>query len=64
MCEEQLVESFINATKSLKRHLIDRFGDEICFYPAGRQVKVYASDMNPCQFSVATMKGYELEIMI
>ena len=44
----------------LKRRILEEFEDKISFYPTGRQVIVYSSDVNPCDYSESTLKGHGL----
>jgi len=58
--EEHASNHIIDNTRQLKRKLIETFGDKIDFFPSGRQVIVYSCEVNPCQYSVATIKGFGL----
>ena len=49
--------SSVNKTCHLKKYLTEKFGDEISFFTTGRNCVVHASDINPCQYSIATIKG-------
>ena len=44
----------------MKREIIKNFEEEINFYPCGRHLLVHPSDINPCTYSIATLKGYGL----
>ena len=57
ICDEDDSEPLISETRSLKRRLLTEFPEELGFYPTGRQVIVHATDMNPCEFSAATLRG-------
>ena len=50
----------ITNTKELKRKLISQFPEELSFFPNGKYVIVHACDINPCEYSVATLKGHGL----
>ena len=50
-------EPIINNTRELKRRLVEEFGDDISFFPTGRNCLVHCSYMNPCEYSIATTKG-------
>ena len=54
---EHNVELFTLHTESLQRFLEKQFGDEIGYFPFVRQVLVYSSDTNPCQYDASTLKG-------
>ena len=54
------IESPIKQTKYLRNELQRRFPDEIDFAPVGKYIIVYMSDMNPCEYSIATLKGQGL----
>ncbi len=55
--EEQDIAPVINHTVALKRDLIAEFGEDIAFFPSGKYIIVHASNMNPCQYSIATLQG-------
>ena len=57
LCVEQRVNNFINNTRTLKRTLVDKFGEELGFYSVSRYVIVFSTDVHPCEYSVATLKG-------
>ena len=57
LCSDyELDEPIITNTKQLKRKLVEHVGD-IIFFPNGKYVIVHASDINPCHYKVATIKG-------
>ena len=60
MFAEQSIPPIFISTKELKNRLIDRFNGTIGFFPAGLPVVVHSPDMNPCLYSVATLKGFGL----
>eukprot|EP00794_Sanderia_malayensis_P008681 gene8681-9616_t len=60
MFEEQSIQPIFICTEELKRRLIDRFDDRIGFFPTGRHVIIHSPDLNPCQYFVATLKGFGL----
>ena len=55
--EEANLDSPIRETKTLRRKLESKFPERIGFYPSGKYLIVYSSDVNPCTYSVATLKG-------
>ena len=59
--ENGLDEPVITNTRSLKRHIIERFPDDISYYPKGKYLIVHCSDMNPCEYAVAVLKGKGLK---
>ena len=50
----------IDNTKELKRRLIKKFDEKIGFFPSGKQLIVFSIEVNPCQYSVATLDGFGL----
>ena len=60
MSEENGVIPIVKHTVELKRRILEEFEDKISFYPTGRQVIVYSSDVNPCDYSESTLKGHGL----
>ena len=50
----------IDNTKELKRRLIEKFDEKIGFFPSGKQLIVFSIEVNPCQYSVATLDGFGL----
>ena len=56
--EESGMDPVVTSTATLKRRLIEEFGDEIGFFPTGKYVIVHSSSINPCEYSVATLKGH------
>ena len=48
----------INNTKELKRKLTSQFPEELAYFPNGKYVIVHPSDIIPCEYSVATLKGH------
>ena len=47
-------------TKELKRRLTKKFEEKIGFFPWGKQLIVFSIEVNPCQYSVATLDGFGL----
>eukprot|EP00795_Rhopilema_esculentum_P000574 gene574-10262_t len=47
----------IQTTQTLKRRIIDECGPEISFYNSGKYLIVHASDVNPCEYAIATLHG-------
>ena len=60
MSEENGVVSVVKHTVELKRRILEEFEEKIGFYPTGRQVIVFSSNVNPCDYSEATLKGHGL----
>ena len=58
--ENGLEDSVIKTTSTLKRKINETYSDEISFFPKGKFLLVHSSDMNPCEYSVATLHGYGL----
>ena len=50
----------IASTSVLKKRLASEFEDTLGFYSTGRVVIVYSSDMNPLEYTAATLKGHGL----
>ena len=50
------VPPFTN-TRSLKRFIIKKHEDNISFFPKGKYLLVHASEMNPCEYTLATLHG-------
>ena len=50
----------IDITKKLKRRLIEKFDEKIGFSPSGKQLIVFSIEVNPCQYSVATLDCFGL----
>ena len=49
--------SVIPKTCQLKKLLTEKFGDDIAFFISGRNCIVHSSKINPCEYSIATIKG-------
>ena len=47
----------LNKTCEMKTLIGAQFGDGIDFYPSGRNIIVHNSRVNPCEYSLATIKG-------
>eukprot|EP00794_Sanderia_malayensis_P019707 gene19707-21653_t len=60
LSDEKGVDSPINNTAAMKKKLICVFSERLGFYPSGRQVIIYSSDMNPIEYMAATLKGHGL----
>ena len=52
--------SEIRYTWQLKKVIHDRYHDDIGFFRSGKHVIVYSHHVNPCQYSVSTLKGFGL----
>ena len=50
----------IDNTKELKRRLIEKFDEKNGFFPSGKQLIVSSIEVNPCQYSVANIDGFDL----
>ena len=50
----------IDNTKELKRRFIEKFDEKIGFFPSVKQSIVFSIEVNPCQYSVATLDGFGL----
>ena len=55
-------ESIILINKTLKRKIIHTFPEQISFYPNGKYLIVQSSNINPCHFIVAVLKGEGLKV--
>ena len=55
----RLTEPIISNTKTLKRRIIDKFLDDICFYYEifkDKDLKVHTSNVNLCEYVLAVLK--------
>ena len=61
-----LTELFISNTRTLKRRIIEKFTDDISFYPKDKYLTVHSRDVNqfvhsryvnPCESVLVTWKG-------
>ena len=57
----ELTEPIISNTRTLKRRITDKFSDDISFQPKGKYLIVHSSDVNPCWYVLAILKGKELK---
>ena len=57
MTKERGVSALILRTNQLRKRLEEKFGDDIGFFSSGKHVIVHSAWLNPCQYSVATLKG-------
>ena len=55
--DHELEPPAIDNTKELKRFIIKHFEDKINFFPSGKYLLVHPIDINPCSYSIATIKG-------
>eukprot|EP00794_Sanderia_malayensis_P016364 gene16362-18007_t len=55
--EQHLERPAITETKSLRRLLEKELGDQIGFFPSGIYRIFHSTDINPCEYSVATLHG-------
>ena len=56
-----LMEPIISNTRTLKRRIIDKFSDDISIYPKDKYLIVHSSDVNPCEYVLAILKGKGLK---
>ena len=56
-----LTESIFLNTRTLKSRIIDKFSDDISFSPKGKYLIVYSSDVDPCEYVLAYLKGKQLK---
>ena len=47
----------LSKLNGLTEPIIDKFSDDISFYPKGKYLIVHSSDINPCEYVVAILKG-------
>ena len=52
-----LTEPIISNTRTLKGRITDKFSDDISFYPKDKYFIVHNSDVHPCEYVLATLKG-------
>ena len=57
LCEEYGIGAIYEHSVSLKRDLLAKFTDQIDFFPCGKYVIVHSSNINPCEYSIAVLKG-------
>ena len=55
--EQGLEDAPITRTRSLKRRIVDKFGEDVSFFPNGKYLIVHASGINPSLCSIATPQG-------
>ena len=60
MSEERGICPPINHTSALKKKIVNEFQERIGFYSTVNQVIVYSNDMNPLDYTAATIKGHGL----
>ena len=58
--ENGLHDPVIVNTTTLKRKILEKYGDDISFFPKGKFLLVHASDMNPCEYAIAALHGFGL----
>ena len=56
-CNDFGLATIWKSTKSLRNKLEEKFGDNIAFNPNGFCVIVHSSTMQPCDYSLSTIKG-------
>ena len=47
-------------TRSLKRFLLKELEDDIAFFPSDKLLVMHSPEVNPCKYSVATLRGFGL----
>ena len=52
-----MTEPIISNTRTLKRKIIDKFSDDISFYPKDKYLIVPSSNVNSCGYVPAILKG-------
>ena len=57
LCDEHDIEDPVRYTSAFRTELSRRFSEEINFTSSGKHVIVYSSQVNPCDYSIATLKG-------
>ena len=57
----RLTEPIISNTRILKRRIIDKFSDEISFYPKDKYLIVHRSHVNPREYTPVLLKGKGLK---
>ena len=55
--EQELGVPAIEHTSTLKMYLVKHFKEDIGFFPSGKYLLVHPIDINPCTYSVATLRG-------
>ena len=56
-----MTEPIISNTRTLKRKIIDRFSDNISVYPEEKYLIVHSSNIDPCEYVLAILKGKGLK---
>ena len=51
----------LSRTSQLRKILSEEFEDEVSFFPYGKNCLVHASDINPCEYPLAIIKGKGLK---
>ena len=55
--EHGLETPALSDTRSLKRFLTAKLKDDVVFYPSGKFLIVHSPEINPCEYSLATLRG-------
>ena len=58
--DADLAERFRKYTQELKNLLYETFEGKIAFYKVNKRLIVHSSNVNPCQYALATMTGADL----
>ena len=57
-----LMEPIISNTRTIKRRgAINKFSNDICFYPKVNSLIVHSSNFNPCEYVRAILRGKRLK---
>ena len=57
LCDERGVATLITRTNQIRRKIEEKFEDDIGFFPSGKYIIVHSAWLNPCKYSVATLRG-------
>ena len=57
-CEDRQLDSTITQSHKLKEIVLERFPDSIGFFRSGKYLIVHSQYINPCEYSVSTLKGH------
>ena len=60
LSEEEGLEPVATTTNSLRRIIETDFQEMVSFQVVGKQLLIYSSDVNPCIYVTATLKGFGL----
>ena len=51
----------LSNTRTLRRRIIDKFSDDVSFYPKDKYLIVRSSNVNPCKYVLAILEGKGLK---